>query len=358
MNLRELRIENLRVLAQVELAPAPGWNIFTGSNGAGKTSLLEAAYLLSHGRSFRTSVREALARDGSGGYSVFGEIERSGGRVRVGLARTARGLDARIDGAEVPIGELLRQTAVLCFEPGSHELIAGTSEERRRYLDWGVFHVEHEFLPTWRRYQRALKQRNILLRRLASPAELDPWDHELARAAAPLAAMRRSYFDALVPHVRLLLVDLLPELGEPMIEFDPGFDDTQSLVRVLADRLERDLARGHTGRGPHRADWALGFAAARRRDHLSRGQQKLSAFAFVLAQARLFAERAGEWPLICLDDLASEVDAEHQRRVLRAVAATRAQVFLTGTEESSALAEAVGAPARFHVEHGRVARQG
>lgn len=356
MKLRELRIENLRVFAQIELSPAPGWNVFTGPNGAGKTSLLEAAYLLSHGRSFRSASREALARDGSGGYSVFGEIGRAGRRFRVGLARTARGLDAKVDGADVAIGDLLRQAAVLCFEPGSHELIAGASDERRSYLDWGVFHVEHAFLPTWRRYQRILKQRNVLLRRLADTRELDSWNHELARAAEPLVAMRRRYFDALQPYVRSLLGELLPELGEPTISFDPGYDDTRSLEHVLAERRERDLARGHTGRGPHRADWSLSFAAARRREHLSRGQQKLSAFACVLAQARLFADRVGEWPLICLDDLASEVDVEHQRRVLHAVAASAAQVFLTGTEEPSGLADAVAEAARFHVEHGRVTR--
>jgi DNA replication and repair protein RecF len=168
--------------------------------------------------------------------------------------------------------------------------------------------------------------------------------------------MRRRYFDALRPYVRSLLGELLPELGEPVLEFDPGYDDTQSLEEVLVERLDRDLARGHTSRGPHRADWSLGFAAARRRDHLSRGQQKLSAFACVLAQARLFADQIGEWPVICLDDLASEVDAEHQRRVLRAVGTSGAQIFLTGTEEPVVLADTIAEPTRFHVEHGRVTR--
>ncbi|HEU4664861.1 MAG TPA: DNA replication and repair protein RecF, partial [Dokdonella sp.] len=147
-------------------------------------------------------MREALVREGCRGYAVFGEIERHGECVRVGLARSSRGVESRIDGAAVPLGELLRRIAVLCFEPGSHELIAGPSEERRRYLDWGVFHVEHTFLPSWRRYQRALKQRNALLRRLAGADEVEPWNRELARAAEPLGFMRRSYFDAVVPYVR------------------------------------------------------------------------------------------------------------------------------------------------------------
>src|SRR5690606_35114240 len=146
MHLHTLRVENLRVFGAAEVALEPGWNLFTGANGAGKTTLLEVAFLLSHGRSFRTAQREALVRNGQSTFSVFGELERNGRRVRVGLARQARRLEARVDGESVVIGDLLRRTAVVCFEPGSHALVAGAADERRRYLDWGVFHVEHDFL--------------------------------------------------------------------------------------------------------------------------------------------------------------------------------------------------------------------
>jgi DNA replication and repair protein RecF len=357
MKLQSLRVENLRLIEQSELDLAPHWNLLTGANGAGKTTLLEAAYLLSHGRSFRTAAREALTRTGSSGYAVFGTIENEGGTERVGIARGSRRLEARLNGENVAIGDLMRHTAVLCFEPGSHELIAGSSDERRRYLDWGVFHVEHDFLGAWRRYQRALKQRNAMLRSDAATAsDLEPWDFELARAAEPLALMRRTYFSVLLPLVTPILRDLLGELGEPQLTFDPGFDDTQTLEFALSQRRERDLARGHTSAGPHRADWSIGFAAAPRREHLSRGQEKLCAFAFVLAQARLFAETAGKWPVLCLDDVASEVDAEHQRRILAAVDATDAQVLLTGTEVPSGMAEVRREVARFHVEQGRARR--
>jgi DNA replication and repair protein RecF len=356
MRLQSLRIENLRLVAQTEVELAPGWNLLTGPNGAGKTTFLEAAYLLSHGRSFRSAAREALTREGSAGYSVFGQLVRKDGIERIGIARTARRLEARLNGEAVAIGDLLRHTAVLCFEPGSHELIAGASEERRRYLDWGVFHVEQEFLSVWRRYQRALKQRNALLRAQAASADFEPWDIELARAAEPLAIMRRRYFGAIQPFVQELLGELLGELGEPTLTFSAGFDDEQPLETSLASRRERDLARGHTSAGPHRADWSVVFEHARRREHLSRGQEKLCAFAFVLAQARLFARSAGEWPVICLDDLASEVDVAHQRRVLDAVDGSGAQILLTGTEEPAALIHMRGEIARFHVEQGQATR--
>jgi DNA replication and repair protein RecF len=355
MHLKTLRIEDLRLIERLELPLDARWNLLLGPNGAGKTTVLEAAYLLSHGRSFRSGGRDALSRHGSGGYSVFGESIRGDTTERVGVASGGRKLEARLDGASVAIGDLLRHTAVLCFEPGSHELIAGPAEERRRFLDWGVFHVEPDFLPVWRRYQRALRQRNVLLR-LQRAAELDPWDTELSLAAEPLLAMRQRYFDALRPHALATLDELLPELGIVELQYSPGFDAQQSLATVLELRRERDLARGHSSAGPHRADWSVTFAAAPRREHLSRGQEKLCAFSLVMAQARLFAEYSGEWPVLCLDDLASEVDRAHQGLVIAAVDASGAQVLATGTEEPAGLARMNTSITRFHVEQGRVTR--
>jgi DNA replication and repair protein RecF len=355
MHLKSLRIDNLRLIERLDLPLDSRWNLLTGANGAGKTTVLEAAFLLSHGRSFRSGSRDALNRQDTSGYAVFGELVRESGTVRVGLARGVRSLEARLDGEAAAIGDLLHHTAVLCFEPGSHALIAGQAEERRRFLDWGVFHVEPDFLPAWRRYQRVLKQRNVLLRSQQA-GELPPWDRELDLAAMPLLVMRQRYVDKLRPAVLGLLTELLPELGAAQLAYTAGFDTEQRFADVLAHRRERDLSRGHTGAGPHRADWSIAFPAAPRREHLSRGQEKLCAFAFVIAQARLFAAHSGEWPVLCLDDVASEVDAEHQDLILRVVDASGAQVLATGTETPAGLARLRAPVARFHVEQGRVTR--
>lgn len=356
MNLKHLRIENLRRFESLQLDLAPHWNLFDGANGAGKTTLLEAVYLLSHGRSFRTAARDVLIRTGQRGYSVYGEIAHSNAvaPTRVGVSRETNRFDARVDGERVTAASLLRRSAVICFEPGSHELISGGADERRRFLDWGVFHVEHEFLDQWRRYQRALKQRNAVLRGTASAEDLDLWDHELATAAEPLSAMRERYFRAWQPLAAQLLSDLLGELGEPQFGFDPGFAAEKSLHEVLAQRRGRDIDRGHTTAGPHRCDWSVTFAQAQRRDHLSRGEEKLCAFACVMAQGRLHAATAKEWPIICLDDIASEIDANHLRRVLDLVDSTGAQVLVTATQEPTAFAQIQRPAARFHVEQGAV----
>jgi DNA replication and repair protein RecF len=317
--------------------------------------VLEAAYLLSHGRSFRAGAREALLQRGRSSLAVFAEALGSGDvRRRLGLGREGRRWEARLDGVDVPLGVLVQACAVVCFEPGSHGLIAGAAEERRRFLDWGVFHVEHAFIAVWRRYQRALKQRNALLRSgAAGPDELyAPWERELGDTGEAIDGYRRSYLDRLAPVLAASAGFLLPELGPVALRYRRGWADGQALAEVLAEQRGRDLARGHTTVGAHRADWSLVFEHAPLREHLSRGQEKLTALSCLLAQAELHAECRGEWPVVCLDDLASELDLPHQTAVVERLAGVGAQVLVTGTECPAPLQSR---PHRmFHVEQGQI----
>ncbi len=329
--------------------------MFAGANGAGKTSVLEAVFLLSHARSFRSGSRDALLQRGTSELSIFAELSQGESRrVRLGLGRglSAR-WEARVDGSAATLGNVVSECAVVCFEPGSHALIAGGSEERRRYLDWGVFHVEQGFLPAWRRYQRALKQRNHLLRQGVTQNELfDPWDRELEASATLLDQQRRCYIDALRVHLAQALQTLLPELGQVELRYRRGWAEEGELAELLRVHRGRDLGRGHTTVGAHRADWSIAFEHAPLREHLSRGQEKLTALACLLAQAGLYAEQRSEWPIVCLDDLASELDQLHQAAVVRHLQQAQAQVLLTGTDVPAALQAA--AYRMFHVEHGEL----
>jgi DNA replication and repair protein RecF len=355
MRFEKLQLRGLRCITEASLDLSAGFNVFVGANGAGKTSVLEAAFLLSHGRSFRSGAREALTQRGANGLSIFSAIRHDDLRlVKLGLGREGSRWDARIDAQGVPVGQLVRECAVVCFEPGSHALIAGGAEERRRFLDWGVFHVEHDFLSTWRRYQRALKQRNSLLRKSSSTdvSLYTPWEQELAKTGSAIDEWRRAYLDALLPYLGEQATLFLPELGAVELRYRAGWPEGEHLGEVLAHHRARDELRGHTSAGAHRADWSLSFAHAPEREHLSRGQEKLVALTCLLAQARLDAERRGEWPIICLDDLASELDQAHQAAVIDSLLATSAQVLITGTEIPKPL-EQVSARV-FHVEQGRL----
>ena len=356
MRFESLRIQGVRCVDDAELALAPGLNLLVGANGAGKTSVLEAAYLLSHGRTFRSGPRDVLVQRGVGAMRVYGELRGNDGRLqRLGLGREGSRWQVRIDGGTAAgLGELVRRCAVVCFEPGSHALIAGPADERRRFLDWGVFHVEQNFLAVWRRYQRALKQRNALLRGdpPATSAQYLPWERELDEAAGQIDAWRVRYLQALRDRLHDVSQALLPELGELSLEYRRGWDASRSLAEELDASRPGDMGRGHTTVGAHRADWVLGFAAAPQREHLSRGQEKLCALACVLSQAGLYAQHHGGWPVVCLDDLASELDLAHQRAVVTQLVSDGAQVLVTGTDVSGAFAG--HATTVFHVEQGRV----
>lgn len=355
MQLVELRLANVRNVAQAELALRPGVSEFIGENGAGKTSLLEAVYMLSHGRSFRSVKRESLIRFGSESLDVFAVVDRNGRRRRLGLSRRRGDWAARVDGAEIgSLAELLREVAVVCFEPGSHALISGAADERRHYVDWALFHVEPEFADQARRYRRALKQRNALLRGRGAERDLDAWDLELARAGLTIDEWRRGYLDQLQPVVSELADRFIPELGLPSLNYQRGWTAGITLIDALVQRRERDGDRGHTSVGPHRGDWRISFVAAPEREHLSRGQEKLSALVCLLAQAQLFHRQTAEWPVICLDDLASELDAVHQTRVLEWLDGVEAQVLITGTAALPIPTERRRFHTMFHVEQGVV----
>ena len=367
MQVTRLDVRGLRRFESVSLNPAPGLNLITGDNGAGKTSLLEALHLMAYGRSFRGRVRDGLVRTGSEAVEVFVEWREEGERRsrKAGLRHTGQDWQGRLDGENVAqLGDLCAALAVVSFEPGSHALVAGGGEPRRRFVDWGLFHVERDagrnaategFLPLWRRYARALKQRNALLKSGAAPSQLDAWDHELADTGERLTRHRQAYLEELRNRLSDVAAELVPALGRAELEFLPGWRRQElSLADALLLARDRDRASGFTSVGPHRADWRIGYSARPQGEPLSRGQAKLTALACLLSQAEDFAARRGEWPVVALDDLASELDRGHQARVLDRLQASGAQVFITGTEAPTVLASRSEGIARFHVEHERV----
>ena len=337
------------------MTPGPSLNVITGRNGAGKTSLLEAIHLMAYGRSFRGRVRDGLVRQGTPAVEVFVEWEERGGRVRkAGLRHSGQAWEGRLDGAPVTqLGELCAALAVVTFEPGSHDLVTGAAENRRRLLDWGLFHVEPDFLRLWRRYARALKQRNALLKAGARPDELDGWEQELADSGESITRSRDTYLQRWWPRFAQESGALAPAIGADRLDLQPGWRREElSLADALLLARSRDLPAGFTSVGPHRADIRIAYTGLPGREALSRGQAKLTALALLLSQARVHAELAGDWPVIALDDLASELDRDHQARVVEDLVATGAQVFVTGTDVPPALESHAAHLRRFHVEAG------
>lgn len=359
MKIRRLQLEHFRCFASAEFAPAPGFNLILGPNGSGKTSLLEALHLLGHGRSFRGRVRDGLVRQGQGALTLRVEWQDAEGiGHRAGLRHAGESWEARLDGEPIrQLGQLAASLAIISFGPGSHALVDGGSEARRRLLDWGLFHVEPGFMAAWRRYSRALKQRNALLRERASDADLAAFEMEMGASGERLSVLREAHAAALDEQLREWTRAMLPEAGDVGVQLQPGWRRREmALGDALLLARERDRALGHTTSGPHRADLRLQLAALPGRENLSRGQGKQLALALLLAQAGLLARISGSWPVLQLDDLGAELDRDHQRRALEALNGCGAQVIMTGVEPPLGLAGAAPPHIVFHVEHGVIRR--
>jgi DNA replication and repair protein RecF len=347
MALASIQIDSLRCLELARLELAPHLTVIQGANGSGKTSLLEALFLVGRGRSFRTRYTERLIRRGADRLQLYAETAAP--LHRIGFRYDRRGThEVRLDGrTPSTLAELPTAFFVEVIDPDIHRLVEGAPSERRRWLDWGVFHVEQAFLGNWTRYSRALRQRNAALKVGQDPR---PWDPELVQHGEAIGAQRLAWLESLRPHWQPAIERLV---GLPVeLSYRPGWASTHSLAEALRDGLERDRSRGTTGDGPHRADVALKLGVAAARDVLSRGQQKLAASALVLSLLeRLKADRRS-LPTLLLDDPAAELDATRLDAFVGAVRGLECQIVLTSLAPDARL---FGDPERvFHVEQGRV----
>jgi DNA replication and repair protein RecF len=275
---------------------------------------------------------------------------------QAGIQHTGSDWQARMNGVDVDnLGRFCEQFPVLSFDPGSHELIIGASEVRRRFVDWALFHVEPEFHPVWRRFNRALKQRNALLKTQPGTQELASWDQEFAEAGDSLHHLRKLYLKTLEPVMQRILSRFLPECGGLSLSYSAGWREQQmSLLDALRLNRDRDIQSGFCGVGPHRADWQPSLDDRLHRDHFSRGQAKLLALAALLAQTEDFVAKKGFWPILCFDDLASELDQAHFSQVLTWLAESQAQIWISGTESLPVYQGRFPHAKLFHVEHGQI----
>ncbi len=357
MRIQHLLIQNFRNLAEIDLKPGERLNFFIGPNGAGKTSLLEAIAVLAKGRSFRSGNLSDLIGPAAPTITVFAQTADRDRTHRLGISRDKKRWRGKIDGEPVrQLAAYAKRLPLVLIEPGSHRLIAGSPDRRRRYLDWGVFHVKPDFLPAWRRFSRALRQRNACLKQPDDRQDLllDSLDRQLADAGEQMTAARQAYGELLREKLNALLPQLSESLPPVDLTYRPGWSGG-SLHDYLQQRRSRDKLAGATLGGPQRADLLLATDGGRARDRFSRGQQKLLATALLLAQAEIMLAR-DRTPVLLIDDLASEFDREHLQRILAYVIDWKAQTWLTGLDEQLLevlSTSAAGAPV-FHVEQGAI----
>jgi DNA replication and repair protein RecF len=355
MYLEWLRIQHVRNLGQSRIDPGPGLNVFTGPNASGKTAILESLYLLARARSFRTArIQEVISR-GSNALLVSAGLAYHGSAIRVttGIEKSHGQVSIRYNGSPVrTVSEQARQLPMVLVTPDSHRLLTGTPKQRRHWLDWAMFHVEHGYLSHWRDYFRALRHRNILLKTGSQDTEAcRGWERSMAAAGEKLTSLRRGFVrdlsQALLQAPAAALAG--PEVG---IRLEPGWQG-DDLAESLALFRDQDREAGFTRQGPHRADVVFRSQDRAAAGLLSRGQIKLFVCRLSMAEAAVLAQRLGEPPLFLLDDYRAELDSEAGARLLAGLQQQGWQCFVNATEiPRDAVSE--GKFQRFHVEHGEV----
>lgn len=330
MSLARLTIRGVRNLKPGELAPDPGVNWFCGDNGAGKTSVLEALYLLGRGRSFRASQVASAIQHGESQLQV---VARRQDQLTLGVERSREDWRGRIGGRDCRrISEFAAALPLVLIEPDSHRLVDGGPDRRRQFLDWQLFHVEHDYLDAWQRYARLLKQRNMALKTGANEATLAALEAPMVAAAETINVLRSGQVERTAVVLQALLAELgfrLP--GELSLRYRPGHPSDKPLAEAWAEQRLSDRERGFTQRGPHRAELVLNCNGHPAEQEMSRGQQKLLAVGLLLAQLVILAERSGPAPLLLLDDPVSELDAGHLDALLDWLAKQPLQSWITAT---------------------------
>jgi DNA replication and repair protein RecF len=356
MILKRLDVARVRNIGAARLELADGLNVIVGPNGSGKSSLLEAFYLLGTGQSFRTSKTQDVVTHGEDGLTVFGLGREEGLDHRVGIRKGRDGSrEIAVDGrSETGRGRLAKLLPMTVITPDSHRIVSGGPGERRAYLDWIVFHVEQGFHEEWSVYQRALRQRNEALKRGAGERELEPWEDMLGRSGESIDRMRRKVLEFVGAETRRYAMEIEPEVGEIGVEYSAGWAKDKPLLSAIRDGRPRDLATGHTGSGPHRADLELTAAGANAAATLSRGQQKALVVALKLAGIAALVRSGTRRPALLFDDVPSELDERKRKLVMDAVAAFGCQTVVTATDARQLPAGIWSESATFHVEQGRV----
>lgn len=314
-----------------------GLNLIVGDNAAGKTSLIEAIWVLSTGRSFRTAKPQHLIRHQQPALTLFAKVEQAAVTHAIGLTRTLEKASLKADGMPVQTqAEMAEKLPVQLLTPESHRLLEEGPKARRQYLDWGCFHQTPEFIGLWRQYQRALKQRNHALKSKLPKSQAQLWDRQLIDAAEKIDCIRQAYVEALSPYLIQFCQALMPEIETPPeCRFRTGWPQTaNSFAELLTQNYPKDAQQGHTQYGCHRADIKFRFDGQEAMLKLSRGQQKLFVCALLLAQASLYEKTCGESVIMLIDDLPAELDANHRETLLKLLQALNIQHILTSTDES------------------------
>ena len=353
MSFELIKINNFRNIPEAIIEPESERNIFVGENGAGKTSVIEAIYSVARGRSFRSRYRKPVIKEGESSSLIFSTWKNySGIQSKIGIERKKERTRIRINGQNIARLSILGQLIPLqLLSPQSINIFSNGPTNRRKLMDWGVFHVEPSFYSLWNRYLNTLKQRNAALRS-GKKEVANAFAYSLAELAAQIDSIRSDYFNKLNA---LLLTSIKPQkpLIDVTVNYYRGWSNKKELLDLMQEKLLIDLKRGYTSVGPQFSDLKFTCNSKKLDESLSNGEKKLLIFLFKLAQIDHLNQLRPRETIFLIDDVYSELSPTFQNIVNHSISNLPNQVFLTTPDPAhiSSLTEH-NKYRLFHVEHG------
>ncbi|GAB6137138.1 DNA replication/repair protein RecF [Halanaerobaculum tunisiense] len=346
MRLSQLYLNNFRNYQQQHLQFNEQLNFFIGANAHGKTNLLEAIYLLGTGSSHRTNVTSELTNWHQDRFYVKGEVIRKNQDYQLAVNLEGRQKEVKVNSNKLDrISDLIGYLNVVIFSPEDLELVKGSPSLRRKFINLELSQVSSYYNHLLTDYRQVLKQRNNLLKEIRdndAPQDMLPvWNQQLVDLGAKIISRRLQALNKLIPLARLKQRKLTNGLESLELKYDTKLDlDHDSSVEeikhhfnsYLDQRIDQEINRGVTTVGPHRDDISLLVNDIDIRKFGSQGQQRTTALALKLSELEFMKSETGEYPILLLDDVFSELDANRSNQLLQTVK-NKIQTFITSTNQ-------------------------